>query len=72
MEVLFTLLAERYERKSVLITSNLVFSKWDQIFKDTMTTAAAVDRVVHHSVILELAIDSYRARAAKERTSAGR
>lgn len=67
MEVLFTLLAERYERKSVLITSNLVFSKWDQIFKDTMTTAAAVDRVVHHSVILELTIDSYRARAAKQR-----
>jgi len=67
MEVLFTLLAERYERKSVLITSNLVFSKWDQIFKDTMTTAAAVDRVVHHSVILELTIDSYRAQAAMER-----
>jgi DNA replication protein DnaC len=67
MEVLFTLLAERYERKSVLITSNLVFSKWDQIFKDTMTTAAAVDRVVHHSVILELTVDSYRARVAKER-----
>jgi DNA replication protein DnaC len=72
MEVLFTLLAERYERRSVLITSNLVFSKWDQIFKDTMTTAAAVDRVVHHSVILELAIDSYRATAAKERALAGR
>lgn len=67
MEVLFTLLAERYERRSVLITSNLVFSKWDQIFKDTMTTAAAVDRVVHHSVILELTVDSYRARVAKER-----
>jgi DNA replication protein DnaC len=67
MEVLFTLLAERYERRSVLITSNLVFSQWDQIFKDTMTTAAAVDRVVHHSVILELTIDSYRAQAAKER-----
>src|ERR1700692_2039291 len=67
MEVLFTLLAERYERKSVLITSNLVFSQWDQIFKDTMTTAAAVDRVVHHSVILELSIDSYRAQAARER-----
>ncbi len=67
MEVLFTLLAERYERRSVLITSNLVFSNWDQIFKDTMTTAAAIDRVVHHSVILELTIDSYRARAAKER-----
>ena len=67
MEVLFTLLAERYERKSVLITSNLVFSQWDQIFKDTMTTAAAVDRVVHHSVILELGPKSFRAEAALAR-----
>ena len=49
MEVLFTLLAERYERRSVIITSNLVFSQWEQIFKDPMTTAAAIDRVVHHS-----------------------
>lgn len=54
MEVLFTLLAERYERRSVLITSNLVFSHWDRIFKDPMTTAAAIDRVVHHSIILEM------------------
>jgi DNA replication protein DnaC len=51
----------------VLITSNLVFSRWDQIFKDPMTTAAAVDRIVHHSIILELNIESYRAQAAKER-----
>jgi len=65
MEVLFAVLAERYERKSVMITSNLVFSKWDQIFKDAMTTAAAIDRVVHHSVILELNVKSYRAEAAK-------
>src|SRR5262249_44190140 len=70
MEVLFTLLAERYERRSVLITSNLVFSKWDQIFKDPMTTAAAIDRVVHHSVILELNIESFRAEAAKTRMRA--
>jgi DNA replication protein DnaC len=70
MEVLFTLLAERYERRSVLITSNLVFSKWDQVFKDPMTTAAAIDRVVHHSVILELSIESYRAEAAKGRIGA--
>ena len=54
MEVLFTFLAERYERKSLIITSNLVFSEWDQIFKNPMTTAAAVDRLVHHSVILEM------------------
>jgi DNA replication protein DnaC len=60
MEVLFTLLADRYERGSVMLTSNLAFSKWEQIFKDPMTTAAAIDRLVHHSVILELNVDSYR------------
>ncbi len=52
MEVLFTLLADRYERGSVMITSNLPFSQWEKIFKDPMTTAAAIDRLVHHSVIL--------------------
>lgn len=67
MEVLFTLLAERYERGSVLITSNLPFSKWEKIFKDPMTTAAAIDRLVHHSVILELNIPSYRAEQAKKK-----
>ena len=60
MEVLFTLLAERYERRSVVITSNLVFSQWDRIFKDPMTTAAAVDRMVHHSIILEMTGPSIR------------
>jgi DNA replication protein DnaC len=65
MEVLFTLLAERYERGSVLLTSNLAFSKWDQIFKDAMTTAAAIDRLVHHSVIIELNVPSYRIETAK-------
>ena len=69
MEVLFTFLAERYERRSVLITTNLIFSKWEQIFKDPMTTAAAVDRLVHHSVILELNLKrSYRAEKALENT----
>lgn len=59
MEVLFTLLAERYERGSVMITSNLQFSEWEAIFKDPMTTAAAIDRLVHHSVILEFNLDSF-------------
>jgi DNA replication protein DnaC len=67
MEVLFTLLAERYERGSVLITSNLPFSKWEAIFKDPMTTASAIDRLVHHSVILELNIPSYRMEQAKKK-----
>lgn len=66
MEVLFTLLAERYERGSVMLTSNLPFSKWEQIFKDAMTTAAAIDRLVHHSVILELNVSSYRLEKAKK------
>lgn len=67
MEVLFTFLSERYERRSVAITSNLVFSEWDRIFKDPMTTAAAIDRVVHHAIILELVGDSYRTEEAKKR-----
>ena len=72
MEVLFTFLAERYERRSVVITSNLVFSQWDQIFKDPLTTAAAIDRVVHHSVIIEFGSDipSMRAQQAAQRNPA--
>jgi DNA replication protein DnaC len=62
VEVLFTLLAERYERRSVIITSNLVFSQWDQLFKNPMTTAAAIDRLVHHCTILEFDVPSYRTR----------
>ena len=68
MEVLFTFLAERYERRSVMISSNLVFSKWDQIFKDPLTTMAAVDRLVHHAHILEFDNQSIRATEAKKRT----
>jgi DNA replication protein DnaC len=66
MEVLFSLLGERYERGSVMLTSNLPFSGWEAIFKDPMTTAAAIDRLVHHSVILELNVPSYRAEQAKK------
>jgi DNA replication protein DnaC len=65
MEVLFTFLAERYERRSILITSNLVFSEWDKIFHDPMTTACAIDRIVHHATILELTGESFRAEAAR-------
>ncbi len=69
MEVLFALLAHRYEHGSVMITSNLPFSKWEQIFKDPMTTAAAIDRLVHHSVILELNVDSYRLEESQKEKS---
>ncbi len=67
MEILFTLLADRYERGSIMLTSNLPFSKWEKIFKDPMVTAAAIDRLVHHSVILELNLPSYRMSSAKKR-----
>lgn len=68
IEVLFTLMAERYERRSMLITSNLVFSHWDRIFRDPMTTAAAIDRLVHHSVILEFDVESYRTQKKEEKS----
>jgi DNA replication protein DnaC len=67
MEVLFTFLSERYERRTVMLTSNLVFSEWDRIFKDPMTTAAAIDRLVHHAVILEMTGPSIRNEEAKKR-----
>jgi DNA replication protein DnaC len=69
MEVLFTLLAERYERKSIAFTTNLKFSEWNQIFKDPMTTAAAVDRVVHHSVVLNFTGPSFRQEEAERRAA---
>lgn len=67
LAVIFTFLAERYERRSALITSNLVFSQWDRIFKDPMTTAAAIDRLVHHCTILELTGTSFRTDKALNR-----
>ena len=69
MEVLFTFLSQRYERKSVMITSNLVVSQREQIFEDPLTTVAAIDRIVHHSFILEIPapINSYRMDQAGKR-----
>ena len=69
MEVLFTLLSDRYERKSIMLSSNLVFSKWDQIFKDKMTTMAAIDRLIHHATIIEYTGESIRASEAKAKLS---
>ncbi len=66
-EVLFTLIAERYERRSLGITSNLVFSEWEKVFSNRMATAAAIDRIVHHSVILEFDVPSYRTNTAQGR-----
>lgn len=68
-DVLFVLLAARYETRSVVITSNLAFSDWGNIFKDPMTTRAAIDRLIHHATILELT-ESYRQKEANRRKKA--
>jgi DNA replication protein DnaC len=65
MEVLFTLLSDRYEQRSVCLSTNLVFSEWERIFKNPLTTAAAIDRVVHHSVLLDMMqVHSFRVQQA--------
>ncbi len=64
--VLFELIAHRYERLSLLITSNHPFSDWDQIFADTTMTVAAIDRLVHHAHILEIQAESYRRKSAQQ------
>lgn len=68
VEVLFALISECYERTSILLTSNLPFSQWERIFKDPMMAAAAIDRLVHHSVVLEMNIPSYRMQESKNKT----
>jgi DNA replication protein DnaC len=68
--VLFELIAHRYERKSLLITANQTFSQWHEIFADNMMTVAAVDRLVHHALIVEIQAESFRKQAALQRAQA--
>jgi DNA replication protein DnaC len=63
-QVLFELIAHRYETGSLIITSNQPFAEWDRIFPDQMMTVAAVDRLVHHATIIEVSSDSYRRKEA--------
>jgi DNA replication protein DnaC len=65
--VLFELIAARYERRSMLITANQPFGEWGKIFPDQAMTLAAIDRLVHHSTILEMNVESYRRREALDR-----
>jgi DNA replication protein DnaC len=69
-DLLFLLLASRYENKSLVITSNLPFGEWGTIFKDETTTKAAVDRLVHHSTVLRLNAESYRKESAQKKQEA--
>jgi len=66
--VLFELIAARYERRSLLVTANQPFGAWESVFPDKAMTVAAIDRLVHHAVIVEMNVESYRRRAAIGRT----
>lgn len=70
--VLFELIAHRYERRSLLLTANQPFSRWDSIFSDSMMTVAAVDRLIHHAIIVEIDAESFRKQAAARRSSTAR
>ena len=71
IDVLFSFFSERYERqRTVIVTSNLVFSQWDKIFKNPMTAQAVVDRLVHRAIVIEFTGESFRAKAAKQRQAA--
>ena len=65
--VLFELIASRYEKRSLLVTSNQPFGEWTSVFPDAAMTLAAVDRLVHHATILEMNVESYRRRSAVAR-----
>ena len=65
--VLFELIAARYERRSMLITANQPFKQWDNVFPDPAMSAAGIDLLVHHSVIFEMNVESYRQRTAQGR-----
>lgn len=67
--VLFELIARRFETRSLAIAANQPFSAWDTVFPDQAVTVAAIDRLVHHATILEMNADSYRRRAAADRTA---
>ncbi len=65
-DLLFQFFAQQYERRSLMITTNLAFSQWDQIFKDKQTTVAAIDRLVHHSYVFQFNSESYRLKESKK------
>jgi DNA replication protein DnaC len=71
-DLLFSFIAKVYEHRSLIVTTNLPFAQWSQVFLDATAAAAVIDRVVHHATILKTEGESYRLRAAKKSASAGR
>ena len=69
-DILFQVIAKRYERASTIVTSNLAFKDWDQIFGSATTASAVLDRLLHHSEVLQITGDSYRLKQRKEREPA--
>jgi len=66
-DLFFQLISQRYERKSLVITTNLPYSEWDKVFLNAVTTAAAVDRIIHNCETLNIQGSSYRAEQAKKK-----
>ena len=72
LRLLFELICERYERRSLLITCNHPFQEWDQIFEDKKMAIAAVDRLVHHATLIDIQAESFRKREAEARSGSQR
>lgn len=64
-EILFNLLSSRNDRGSIIITTNLVFERWDEVFKDPILTGALVDRLAHKSYVIDMTGESYRIRETR-------
>ena len=69
-DLFFQFISQRYERRSLLITTNLAYSEWEQVFQNPLTTAAAVDRIIHNCETFNIKGDSWRAEEAKKRANA--
>ncbi|TIS18331.1 MAG: ATP-binding protein, partial [Mesorhizobium sp.] len=67
----FELISARYERRSLIVTANQPFGEWDKVFPDKAMTLASTDRLVHHAMIFEMNVESYRRKTAVARQSAG-
>jgi DNA replication protein DnaC len=65
-EILFNLLSSRNDQGSIIITTNLVFERWEEVFKDPILTGALVDRLAHKSFVVDMSCESYRIRETKQ------
>lgn len=71
-DLFFQLISQRYERRSIMITTNLTFSEWDQVFLNRITTAAAIDRIIHRCETFNITGPSWRREEAEKRALASK